>query len=66
MTDSINLVQKKRAQLQSAIGDLGTRVIHALQQSVICLKTHDLALAAQIIAADAELTNSAEHLNNSV
>jgi phosphate transport system protein len=55
MTDSINLVQKKRAQLQSAIGDLGTRVIHALQQSVICLKTHDLALAAQIIAADADI-----------
>ncbi|MBK5964485.1 phosphate transport system regulatory protein PhoU [Thiocystis minor] len=52
MTDNINLVQKKRIQLQAAIGDLGELVIQALNRSVSCLREHDLALAERIIAAD--------------
>ncbi|AFL74077.1 phosphate signaling complex protein PhoU [Thiocystis violascens] len=55
MADKINLVQKKRVQLQAAIGDLGALVIQALNQSVVCLKAHDLILAARIIEADAAI-----------
>jgi phosphate transport system protein len=62
MSDSINLVQKKRAQLQASIGNLGTRVIAALQQSVLCIKTHDLTLAAEIIAADAAINQQRRDL----
>lgn len=55
MTENINLVQKKRVQLQAAIGDLGALVIRALHRSVACLQEHDLALAERIIAADTEI-----------
>ena len=55
MTDNINLVQKKRIQLQAAIGDLGALVIQALDRSVTCLREHDLSLAERIIAADTEI-----------
>ncbi len=55
MTNNLNLVQKKRLQLQAAIGELGVLVIQALNQSVTCLKEHDLALAERIIAADARI-----------
>ncbi len=55
MTDNLNLVQKRRIQLQAAIGELGELVIQALHQSVRCIKEHDLTLAARIIAADEEV-----------
>lgn len=55
MTDSINLVQKRRIQLQAAIGDLGAAVIEALNRSVRCIETHDLSLAARIVADDASI-----------
>jgi phosphate transport system protein len=55
MTDNIHLVQKKRLQLQAAIGDLGGLVIQALNHSVTCLREHDLNLAERIIAADADI-----------
>ncbi len=62
MPDTINLVQKKRFHLQSAIGNMGLRVTQALQQSVICLHTHDLSLAAEIIAADADINQQRRDL----
>lgn len=56
MSENIHLVQRRRAQLQAAVGDLGKLVIEALQQSVHCLSSHDLELAESIIAGD-------EHIN---
>jgi phosphate transport system protein len=55
MSENINLVQRRRAQLQSAVGDLGKLVIDALNQSVTCLSGHDLGLADRIIAGDAHI-----------
>lgn len=55
MSENINLVQRRRAQLQSAVGDLGKLVIDALNQSVTCLSGHDLELADRIIAGDAQI-----------
>ncbi|SDW89517.1 phosphate signaling complex protein PhoU [Thiocapsa roseopersicina] len=55
MSENINLVQRRRAQLQSAVGDLGKLVIDALNQSVTCLSRHDLELAERIIAGDAQI-----------
>jgi phosphate transport system protein len=55
MSENINLVQRRRVQLQDAVGHLGKLVIDALNQSVICLSRHDLELAERIIAGDAEI-----------
>ncbi len=55
MSENMHLVQRRRAQLQGAVGDLGKLVIDALRQSVVCLSDHDLALAERIIAADAHI-----------
>jgi phosphate transport system protein len=55
MSENINLVQRRRAQLQGAVGDLGKLVIDALNQSVDCLTRHDLDLAERIIEADARI-----------
>jgi phosphate transport system protein len=55
MSENINLVQRRRAQLQGALGDLGKLVIDALNQSVDCLTRHDLDLAERIIEADARI-----------
>jgi len=53
MTDNLNLVQKRRQHLQSAVGELGALVIAALNQSVDCIKRQDLELAERIVAEDA-------------
>lgn len=55
MSEMMNLVQRRRVQLQEAVGELGELVIAALNRSVTCLSDHDLALAASIIAADAQI-----------
>lgn len=55
MSENDHLVQRRRAQLQTAVGDLGKLVIDALRQSVQCLSGHDLALAERIIAGDASI-----------
>ncbi|EGV19216.1 phosphate signaling complex protein PhoU [Thiocapsa marina] len=55
MSENINLVQRRRAQLQSAVGGLGKLVIAALNQSVTCLSQHDLELAERIIEGDAQI-----------
>lgn len=55
MSENINLVQRRRAQLQGAVGDLGKLVIDALNQSVACLSRHDLELAERIIEADSRI-----------
>ena len=55
MSENINLVRRRRAQLQGAVGDLGKLVIDALNQSVDCLTRHDLDLAERIIEADARI-----------
>ncbi|NKN32950.1 phosphate signaling complex protein PhoU [Marichromatium bheemlicum] len=55
MTDSLTLVQKQRAHLQDAVDALGGLALTALRRSVDCLERHDRTLAAQIVAADAEI-----------
>jgi phosphate transport system protein len=52
MTDSPNLVQKKRTHLEHSVHDLGLLVIAALRKSVSCLQDQDLVLAEQIITDD--------------
>ena len=56
MPEQANLVQKKRAQLQQGVHDMGALVIEALRRSVDCLSSQDLALAGRIIEGD-ELIN---------
>ena len=55
MTQSSNLVQKRRLHLQSAVGELGEFVNAALNQSVDCVRTQDSDLAAGLIAGDAHI-----------
>lgn len=55
MSESLSLVHKKRAQLQSAVGELGALVVDALRRSVACVQSQDLALAERIIADDARV-----------
>ncbi|MBK1719064.1 phosphate transport system regulatory protein PhoU [Thiocystis violacea] len=55
MAESLNLVQKRRSQLQSAVGELGALVITALNHSVACVRTQDLTLAARIIEEDTRI-----------
>ena len=55
MGGSLNLVQKRRSQLQGAVGDLGELVIAALNRSVECVRTQDLDLATRIIDADSDI-----------
>ncbi|MBK1643109.1 phosphate transport system regulatory protein PhoU [Thiocapsa imhoffii] len=52
MSEHINLVQRRRAQLQEAVGDLGQLVIDALHASVQCLAEQDTGNAARIISDD--------------
>jgi phosphate transport system protein len=55
MSENIHLVQRRRAELQNAVGDLGNLVVDALNRSVTCLNRHDLELAGLIIAGDADI-----------
>ncbi|NCA68996.1 MAG: phosphate signaling complex protein PhoU [Sphingobacteriia bacterium] len=57
MSTSINLVQRRRAELQAAVGQLGQLVIAALSRSVTCLRGHDLSLAQAIIDEDAAINH---------
>jgi phosphate transport system protein len=52
MAPAFNLVHKKRVQIQQGVSDLGRLVIEALERSIACLSSQDLALAGQIIAGD--------------
>ena len=54
MTDQANLVQKKRAQLQRGVHDMGVLVLEALQRSVDCLAASapDPQLADRIVESD--------------
>ncbi|MCG6984697.1 MAG: phosphate signaling complex protein PhoU [Thiocapsa sp.] len=55
MSEHINLAQRRRAEHQAALGELGRLVMDALRQSVMCLTEHDLELAGCIIEADARI-----------
>lgn len=52
MSEHTNLVQRRRAELQESVGDLGRMVIDALNRSMDALETHDPVLAERIVAAD--------------
>lgn len=50
--NNMSLVHKRREQLQSSLAALGELVANALRQSVSVLRSHDVELAARIIAQD--------------
>lgn len=50
--DQANLVQKKRTQVRAGIREMGELVLDALRQSVACVESQSVDLAARIVAAD--------------
>lgn len=55
MSEHINLAQRRRAEHQAAVGELGRLVMDALRQSLVCLTQRDLELAERIVEADARI-----------
>ncbi|MBK1723308.1 phosphate signaling complex protein PhoU [Thiocystis violacea] len=55
MIDHLSLIEKRRSHLQTAVSDLGTLVIAALNKSIDCLQRQDLSLATRIIEEDARI-----------